>query len=268
MLSLSYERPVTQENLSALASSFSRLKTRIRRRKILSPLCGALCFLLHTPMMIVASVGLYHRLVRQSFSAILDSLPYVKEILTACFQTLPERIGLPIELPELLAVPAAVLLPPLVCMVFSMLLRLIFLLGKKRVAPDEPDAEALLEEVRDMSESSDKHRKARWVLISALLSFLALGGAILYSLLVVHPNSSDWNLFYVTSYAFIALIGFFTFLLLADLTDSLMELLCGLDGRWNATRLEADLESFLSPAVTPAPAPDAAPDANDPSSGS
>ncbi|MBR0040905.1 MAG: hypothetical protein IJP64_05960 [Oscillospiraceae bacterium] len=256
MLSLSYERPVTQENLPALASSLFRLKTRVRRRKILSAVCGVLCFLLHTPLMIVASVGLYHRLAKNVFSAVLDSVPHVSEILTLCFRTLPAQIGLSIEMPELLGVPAAILLPPLLCVPVALLLRLCFLFGKKRASPEAVGAEELAKEARAMAEGSDKHRKARWVLFSALLSFLALAAAIVYSLLVVHPQSSDWDLVYITSYAFIALIAFFAFLLFADLTDSLTELLCALDGRWDASRLTEDLEGFLN-MTAPGPAPDA-----------
>ena len=98
MLYLSYDEPIDQSNLPALNASFDRLKLRIRRRRILSGVCGCLCFLLFSAMMILGSVGAFHRFAGTKYAAALDSLPYVKKVLTAAFQTLPALLGLKLEL--------------------------------------------------------------------------------------------------------------------------------------------------------------------------
>lgn len=280
MLFLSYQRPLTRENLPALAQAFARLKTRVRRRKRFSGFFGFLCFLLHTPMMILSSVGLYYRLTGEAFRAALDRLPHVKEILALCFETLPQRVGLRMQMPELIGLAAAVLVPPLACMVLALLLRLCLLPAGKAKIPENPVPEVLLADARELSKTA-RSRKANWTLLSGFLIMAAFGAAVVYSLIVVNPQSEDWNFKYILSYIFIGLVAFSVFQLIATLTDMILELLCGLDYQWEGDRLIGELEALLAaeaaaaapqaaavypplrtgiPAPEPSPVPDAAPE--------
>ncbi len=244
MLFLSYDRPVTPENFPTLAAGFALLKTRIRRRKLISPVCGTLCFLLHTSLMILSSVGLFYRLSGDKYRAALDSLPHVAEVLNFCFHTLPERIGLQMETPELLGLAGTLILPPLLCMVLALLLRICLRLFGKKEAP-APDPQTLLADARAVAAVS-KSRKANWIMLSGFLSMAAFAGAVLYSLLIVRPVSSDWDFKYFLSYIFIALVIFSVFQLVATLTDSFLEFFCGLDYQWDGGRLIEDLEACLA----------------------
>lgn len=260
MLYLSYDKPIDQRNLPALSASFDRLKLRLRRRRILSGVCGCLCFLLFTALMILGSVGAFHRFAGAEYAAALDSLPHVKEILTGAFQTLPALLGLKLALPEFVCIGVAVILPPLLCLPIALLLRQLLRLGKKP-APEDRSAEALLQEVRELSERSKKSRKANWTLLSGLLILAAFAAAVVYSLVTVKPVSEEWDLKFILSYLFIAAVGFSVFQLLATLTDKLLELFCGLDAQWDGSDLIEDLEAFLAgekPAPSE-PAPQAAP---------
>ena len=250
MVFLSYERPVTPENLPALAASLACLQTRIRRRKILSAVCSPLCFLLHTPLTILASVGLFYRLAGQKYRAALDAVPHVKEVLTACFRTLPERIGLQVDMPELVCLLAALLLPLLTCVALTLLLRLCFCFARRPAVPDPVSPEGLLGEARVMSEGS-RSRKSNWTLLSGFLSLAAFASAVIYSLLKVRPVSDEWDFKYLLSYVFIAVVAFSVFQLFATLTDYLTELFCGLDARWDGTRLITDLETCIAQEAAP-----------------
>lgn len=255
MLFLSYHRPLNRSNLPALAAAFAGLKTRVRRRKLLSGLLGFLCFLLHTPMMILSSVGLYYRLTGEAYRAALEKLPHVKEVLGFCFETLPQRLGLQLKVPELWALAASVLLPPLVCMLAALLARLCFLLAKKPEAPENPDPQVLLDDARELSKTT-RSRKANWTLLSGFLIMAAFAAAVVYTLLVVKPESEDWNFKYILSYLFIGLIAFSVFQLVATLTDMILELLCGLDYEWDGQRLTGELEALVAAeAAAAAPAP-------------
>lgn len=252
MLNVKYPRPITEENLPDVAVAFARLKRKIRRRKIIGFFCGALCFLLHTALMILASVGLYHHFAGARFAAVLDGLPYVKPILDFCFGTLPERIGLTFQIPELLAIPAAVIVPPLLCMALAMLMRLVFAFFGKIRRPEEVNAAKLAEEARVLSEKNRFSRKANWTMLSGVLSLLAFAGAVVYSLYVVRPASDEWDVKFLFSYIFIGIIAFSAFQLVATLTDTVLELLCGFDTQWEDTRLISDLLSFLASKNAPA----------------
>ena len=245
MLFLSYERPLSRENLPVLAGAFTRLKTRVRRRKLLSGLLGFLCFLLHTPMMILSSVGLYDRLTGEPYRAALERLPHVKEVLVFCFETLPQRFGLQLKLPELWGLAAAVLVPPLVCMLLALLLRLCFFLAKKPAPPETEDPQVLLDDVRELSKTT-RSRKANWTLLSGFLIMAAFAAAVVYTLFIVKPQSEDWDFKYILSYLFIGLIAFSVFQLVATLTDMILELLCGLDYEWDGQRLTGELEALLA----------------------
>ena len=245
MLFLSYERPLSRENLPVLAGAFTRLKTRVRRRKLLSGLLGFLCFLLHTPMMILSSVGLYYRLTGDAYRAALDRLPHVKEILSFCFEALPQRLGLPLKVPEIWGLAASVLVPPLVCMLLALLLRLCFLLAKKPAEPESPDPQVLLDDARELSKTT-RSRKANWTLLSGFLIMAAFAAAVVYTLFIVKPQSEDWDFKYILSYLFIGLIAFSVFQLVATLTDMILELLCGLDYEWDGQRLTGELEALLA----------------------
>ncbi len=242
MLFLKYTRPVTRENLPALVSSFELLKARIRRRKILSAVLDPLCFLLHTALMILSSVGLFYRLAGPEYAAALDGLPRVKEILRFCFRAVPERLDIRFEWPELLYLGAALLLPPLLCMVLSLLLRLFMSFGRKPALPEDVGPESLEIDVRGLVESSGRSRKANWTLLSGFLSMAVFGAAVVYCLLTVRPTSEDWSIEYLFSYVFIGLVIFSVFQLVATLTDSLLELFCGLDAQWEGQRLLEDLQ--------------------------
>ena len=256
MLFLSYERPLSRENLPVLAGAFTRLKTRVRRRKLLSGLLGFLCFLLHTPMMILSSVGLYARLTGEPSRAALERLPHVKEVLVFCFETLPQRFGLQLKLPELWGLAAAVLVPPLVCMLLALLLRLCFLLAKKSAPPETEDPQVLLDDVRELSKTT-RSRKANWTLLSGFLIMAAFAAAVVYTLFIVKPQSEDWDFKYILSYLFIGLIAFSVFQLVATLTDMILELLCGLDYEWDGQRLTGELEALLAAeAAAAAPQPE------------
>ena len=243
MLFLSYERPLSREKLPELAASFARLKARVRRRTLLSKLCGVLCFFLHTPMMILASVGLYYRLTGPAYQAALDALPHFSQVRQLCFETLPARLGLQMPYPELPGLAAAVLVPPLLCMVLALLLRLGFLLGKKPAA-DSADPQVLLAEAKELAGKA-RSRKANWIILSGVLIMLAFGAAVVYTLLVVNPASDEWDFKYILSYLFIALIAFSVFQLVATLTDMILELLCGLDYQWEGERLIGELEALI-----------------------
>lgn len=257
MLFLSYDRPLSRDNLPGLAAAFTRLKTRVRRRKLLSGLLGFVCFLLHTPMMILSSVGLYYRLTPETYRAALERLPHVKEILGFCFEALPQRLGLQLKLPELWGLAAAVLAPPLVCMVLALLLRLCFLLVKKPAPPETADPGVLLDDVRELAKST-RSRKANWTLLSGFLIMAAFAAAVVYTLFIVKPQSEDWDFKYILSYLFIGLIAFSVFQLVATLTDMFLELLCGLDYEWDGQRLTAELETLLAAeAAAAAPPPEA-----------
>lgn len=256
MLFLSYERPLSRENLPVLAASFARLKARVRRRKLLSGLLGFLCFLLHTPMMILSSVGLYYRLTDQPYRAALERLPHAKEVLVFCFETLPQRFGLQLKLPELWSLAAAVLVPPLVCMLLALLLRLCFLLAKKPAPPETVDPQVLLDDVRELSKTT-RSRKANWTLLSGFLIMAAFAAAVVYTLFIVKPQSEDWDFKYILSYLFIGLVAFSVFQLVATLTDMILELLCGLDYEWDGQRLTGELEALLAAeAAAAAPQPE------------
>ncbi len=256
MLFLSYERPLSRENLPVLAASFALLKTRVRRRKLLSGLLGFLCFLLHTPMMILSSVGLYYRLTAQPYRAALERLPHAKEVLVFCFETLPQRFGLQLKLPELWSLAAAVLVPPLVCMLLALLLRLCFLLAKKPAPPETEDPQVLLDDVRELSKTT-RSRKANWTLLSGFLIMAAFAAAVVYTLFIVKPQSEDWDFKYILSYLFIGLVAFSVFQLVATLTDMILELLCGLDYEWDGQRLTGELEALLAAeAAAAAPQPE------------
>ncbi len=256
MLFLSYARPLSRENLPDLAASFARLKTRVRRRKLLSGLLGFVCFLLHTPMMILSSVGLYDRLTAQPYRAALERLPHAKEVLVFCFETLPQRFGLQLKLPELWGLAAAVLVPPLVCMLLALLLRLCFLLAKKSAPPETEDPQVLLDDVRELSKTT-RSRKANWTLLSGFLIMAAFAAAVVYTLFIVKPQSEDWDFKYILSYLFIGLVAFSVFQLVATLTDMILELLCGLDYEWDGQRLTGELEALLAAeAAAAAPQPE------------
>ena len=256
MLFLSYERPLSRENLPVLAGAFTRLKTRVRRRKLLSGLLGFLCFLLHTPMMILSSVGLYYRLTGEPYRAALERLPHVKEVLVFCFETLPQRFGLQLKLPELWGLAAAVLVPPLVCMLLALLLRLCFFLAKKPAPQETEDPQVLLDDVRELSKTT-RSRKANWTLLSGFLIMAAFAAAVVYTLFIVKPQSEDWDFKYILSYLFIGLIAFSVFQLVATLTDMILELLCGLDYEWDGQRLTGELEALLAAeAAAAAPQPE------------
>ena len=253
MLYLSYDKPVSRNNLPALCASFDRLMQRLRRRRLLSGVCSTLCFLLFTALMVLGSVGAFHRFAGAEYAAALDTLPYVKDVLTAAFRSLPALLGLQLQLPEFVCIGLAVILPPLLCMPIALLLRLLLRLGKKP-APGARSAEELLQEVRVLSERSKKSRKANWTLISGFLILAAFAGAVVFSLLTVKPANEEWDLKFILSYLFIAAVGFSVFQLLATLTDKLLELFCGLDAQWDGSELIEDLETFLA---GEAPAPEA-----------
>ena len=256
MLFLPYARPLSRENLPDLAASFARLKTRVRRRKLLSGLLGFVCFLLHTPMMILSSVGLYDRLTAEPYRAALERLPHAKEVLVFCFETLPQRFGLQLKLPELWGLAAAVLVPPLVCMLLALLLRLCFLLAKKPEPPETKDPQVLLDDVRELSKTT-RSRKANWTLLSGFLIMAAFAAAVVYTLFIVKPQSEDWDFKYILSYLFIGLVAFSVFQLVATLTDMILELLCGLDYEWDGQRLTGELEALLAAeAAAAAPQPE------------
>lgn len=256
MLFLSFSRPVSRDNLPAVAASFYRHREKIRRRWILSAVCDPLCFLLHTGLMIVTSVGLLHRFGGQEFAAVLDSLPYVPQVLTACFQKVPQLLHLPkIGMPELLGAPAAILLPPLVCMLVAALLRILLRVGRKVPAvPEDLSPEGLLDEVRTLHERSGKSRKANWAHRSAILSLAAFAAALIYCIYVVRPESEDLDIKYIMNYVFIALIAFSQFYVLSILTDMFLEMFCGLDAQWDASPLIGELETCIGGAAAPAAA--------------
>ena len=272
MLHLSYSRPVSRDNLPALAASFYRHREKIRRRRILSAVCDRLCFLLHTGLMIVTSVGLLHRFGGQEFAAVLDSLPCVPQVLNACFQKVPQLLRLPkMGMPELLGAPAAILLPPLVCMLAAALLRICLGIGRKAPAvPRDLSPEGLLDEVRTLQERSGKSRKANWAHRSSFLSLVVFAASLIYCIYVVRPESEDLDVKYIMTYVFIALIAFSQFYVLAILTDIFLEMFCGLDAQWDGTRLIEDLEAFIekeaanaAPEETAPPAAEAAPPAQE-----
>ena len=244
MLFLPYERPLSREKLPELAASLARLKARVRRRTLLSKLCGVLCFFLHTPMMILASVGLYYRLTGPTYQAALDALPRFSQVRQLCWEMLPARLGLHMQYPELPGLAAAVLVPPLLCMVLVLLLRLGLLLGKKPAA-GSAEPQVLLAEAKELAGKA-KSRKANWIILSGVLIMLAFGAAVVYTLLVVNPASDDWDFKYILSYLFIALIAFSVFQLVATLTDMILELLCGLDYQWEGERLIGELETLIA----------------------
>lgn len=268
MLYLSYDKPIERSNLPALNAAFDRLKARIRRRRILSGVCDTLCFLLYTGLMLLGAVGTFRRFAGAEYAAVLDGLPHVKEVFTAVFQKLPALFGQELKLPELLCVPAAVLLPPLLCLPVALVLRLLLRLKKRPAA--ERSAETLLGEARELSERSRKSRKANWTMISSFLILAAFAAAVVYSLLVVNPASEDWDIKYILSYTFIGIIAFFCFQVMATLTDMLLELLCGLDAQWDGTKLIEGLEAFIEkeaanavPDETAPPAAETAPPAQE-----
>lgn len=135
-------------------------------------------------------------------------------------------------------------LPPLLCMVLALLLRLGFLLGKKPAA-DSADPQVLLAEAKELAGRA-KSRKANWIILSGVLIMLAFGAAVVYTLLVVNPASDEWDFKYILSYLFIALIAFSAFQLVATLTDMILELACGLDYQWEGERLIGELETLLN----------------------
>ena len=223
MLFLSFSRPLSRDKLSETAAAFYRLREKLRRRWILSAVCSPLCFLLHTGLMILTSVGMLYRYGGAENTAVLDTLPYLPQVLNACFQTLPKQLGLRFEMPELLGLAAAILLPPLVCMLAALPVRIGLKLGRK--APAVPEAlspEDLLGEVKTLHERSGKSRKANWTLFSALVSLLAFAAAFIFCLYIIRPERDDLNIKYIMSYLFIALLAFSMFHILATLTDMLL----------------------------------------------
>lgn len=244
MLYLSYDKPVDRSNLPALSASFERLKARIRRRRILSGVCNTLSLLLYTVLMILGAVGTFRRFAGAEYAAVLDALPHVKDIFAAVFQKLPAMLGQSPEYPELLCIPAAVLLPPLLCLPVALLLRLLLRLRKTPAAERSP--EVLLQDARELSERSKRSRKAGWTTIASFLILAVFAAAVIYSLIVVNPSSEDWDIKYILSYTFIGIIGFFCFLVMATLTDLLLELFCGLDAQWDGARLIEDLEACIA----------------------
>lgn len=250
MLYLSYDQPINRGDLPALNASFDRLKARIGRRRALSVVCSTLCLLLYAALMILGTVGIYRRVAGEEYAAALDALPYAKELFTALFQTLPERLSMEFPLPELLCIPLAAILPPLLCMPVALVLRVLLCLWNPPAR--ERGAEELLSEARKLSGRSSKRRKAPWITLSSLLILAAFAAALVYSLIAVHPAGAPWEIKPLLSCAALCLVVFFGSRVQGMLTDIPLEMLCGLDAQWDGTSLIADLEAFIAKEAAPA----------------
>lgn len=256
MVKLKYSRPLTAEALPELAEKMSLLEARLKRRRVISVICGWLCFLFHTAMMSFSAISLYAHQAGPDYVALMDRVPQLAEADAFVFQELPARFGLTFAIPQLLGVGAAILLPALICLVVSLLLRLaIRARGKTQLPPEASEDERLAllrSEAEALAEKSKPSRKANWTLRSAFLSLLLSGGAIAWSLYVIRPDSEDLDAAYFSSYVFIALILFTALFVAAYVTDSLTALLCALDTQWDGDTLKDDLLA-LEESRLPAP---------------
>lgn len=248
MLKLSYPRPLTGEALGELEQGLFRLKARIKRRRALSVVCALICFLLHTALMSFSAVSLYAHQAGAEYTALLGRIPYLAEADAFVFQELPTRFGIGFAFPQLFGVGAAILLPPLVCLVVTLLLRLVFRARvKDPIPPDASESERLAlltSEVEALDAKSRLSRKANWTVCSAALSFLLCAGMIAWSLYVIRPASDDLDLAYFASYIFIGLILFTALFIAAYVTDSFTAFLCALDAQWKGDALKADLHAL------------------------
>lgn len=248
MLKLSYTRPITQEALPALTKALFRLKARIKRRRVLSAICSPLCFLLHTVLMSFTAVSLYFHQAGPACLALMRRIPYLPEADAYFFKALPESFGLRLAIPQLLGLGAAILLPLLVCLVVSLLVRLIYHPRTKRPLEEnatERQTLALLKaETQNMAAAGKLSRKANWTLLSSFFSLVVSVAAIVWSLYILRPASPDLDAAYYASYFFIALIMFLSFFVAATLTDSLTAWLCALDTKWDGSDLAEDLLVF------------------------
>lgn len=245
MVKLKYTRPLTGSALPELAERLFRLDARLKRRRVISAICAVICFLLHTAMISFSAVSLYLHQSGKEYAALMRRIPFLAEADDFVFRALPARFGVKFAIPQLFGVGAAILLPPLVCLLVSLLIRLVTRArGSNLIPPEAPEREqlALLKaEAGTLVEKYRFSRKANWAIRSSFVSLLLSAGTIVWSLYIIRPASEDLDAAYFASYVFIALILFTALYIAAYLTDSLTALLCALDMQWDGGQLKADL---------------------------
>ena len=250
MLKLSYSRPITPETLPALEASLLGLKAQIKRRRARSALCGVICFLLHTALMSLSAVSLFFHRAGSAYLALLPRIPLLAEADAALFRELPERLGLQPSLAQLPGIAAAILLPPLVCLLVTLPLRLLSRPRGKSPLGEGASAQELLdflkEEAETLGKAGRRGRKVNWTVYSALLSMIILVNIAGWGLYQVRPELNGAR---ILIGVFLVLAAFAALLLAAAATDGLTSLLCGLSTRWSGDELSEDLracESYMA----------------------
>lgn len=246
-----YQRPITAQTLPVLAEAVYSLRSRLRRRKLTSVLCGVFALAIHTPLMVLILFELLRDYVGPEHVASLERIPYLTQAADLCLRTLPAKLDLARFLPPellsclpvnaLLCLAAAVLLPLLVSVVITLLILLVYPKKGRNPLARERDPAVILRTLREvvqkMLHSGRRGRLALWPFLSALASFGVCARDIVGSaqaiLNIQHPLVT----------LLLAVVVFSLLQLLAAAVDQMIERSCRLDTQFDATRLMADLNA-------------------------